>query len=245
MTSSRVAVVTGGGRGIGKATAARLAADGFHVVVVDIDPATAEAAADEIRAAGHAAEGIALDVTDRDAVFAAFAGVAERHGRLDALVNAAMRVLYRPIEEFDEDAVDVVLGIGFKAVLWTVQAALPAMRAQGSGAIVNFSSPAATRPMPTTSIYSAVKGAVSSLTWQLAIELGGDGIRVNGVIPGAVPTEGARAVVDEAGYEARKKGNALGRLGTPEDIAAAVSFLVSDDASYVTGHLLAVDGRLL
>jgi NAD(P)-dependent dehydrogenase (short-subunit alcohol dehydrogenase family) len=96
-----------------------------------------------------------------------------------------------------------------------------------------------------SSVYSAVKGAVSGLTQQQAKELGPVGIRVNGIVPGAVPTPGARSVVDDKGYEIRKKGNALGRLAEPADIAGAVSYLLSDSASYVNGHLLTVDGGAL
>jgi len=245
MTAERVAIVTGAGRGIGRATAERLAADGFAVVVVDIDAANAEAVAAGIRDAGGAAHELALDLTQRDRVFAEFAGIAERLGRIDAVVNAAMRVDYRPIQDFDETSIDALLGIALKAVLWTTQAALPVMLRQGEGSIVTFSSPAATRGVAGSSIYSAAKGAISSLTWQLAGELGPQGIRVNGIIPGAVPTEGARAVVDEAGYEARRKGTALGRLATPQEIASGVAFLLSPDAAYVNGHLLAIDGKLL
>lgn len=244
-SADRLAIVTGGGRGIGRASAIRIAEDGFSVVVIDIDAEGAERTAREIRAQGGIAEARALDLVDRARVFAEFEQIAQQHGRIDAVVNAAMRVDYRPIEEFDEAGVDALLAIGLKAVLWTTQAVIPPMRRQGGGSIVMFSSPAATRGVHGSSIYSASKGAISSLTWQLAGELGSYGIRVNGVVPGAVPTEGARAVVDDAGYETRRKANALGRLGTPEDIANGVAFLLSPGASYVNGHLLAIDGKLL
>jgi NAD(P)-dependent dehydrogenase (short-subunit alcohol dehydrogenase family) len=243
--SPRVAIVTGAGRGIGEAIARRLAVDGFHVVVADISGATAHATADSIIAAGGRAEGIALDVADRDRVLAEFAAVAERHGRIDAVVNNAMWIRYEPIGEVEEETVDRMLAVGLKAILWTTQAVVPLMLAQGGGAIVNVSSPAAVRGVAGSAIYSAVKGAVSSLTWQQSNELGRQGIRVNGVIPGAVPTEGARQVVDEEGYELRRAATPLGRLGRPEDLANAVSFLLSPDASYVNGHLLAVEGGLL
>jgi len=177
-------------------------------------------------------------------VLALFAELDARLGRVDAVVNNAMWVHYAPIVEMAEDKLDGMFAIALKAAFWTIQAAHPIMVRNGGGAIINMSSPAATRGIDGSSAYSAVKGAVSSLTWQAARELGRDGIRVNGIIPGAVDTPGARMVVDDAGYELRRKMNSIGRLATPEDIAAGVAFLLSPDASYVNGHLLAVDGGL-
>lgn len=237
-----VAVVTGAGRGIGEGIASRLASDGWYVVAVDRDAATAAAVAG--RLGGHRAEGRMVDVTDRDAVLSLFADLDERLGRVDGVVNNAMWLQYAPIAEITEDTLDRMFAIAVKAAFWAIQAAIPIMTREGSGAIVNMSSPAATRGVDGSSAYSAVKGAVSSLTWQAARELGPRGIRVNGVIPGAVPTPGARNVVDDEGYEVRRRMNALGRLATPEDIAAGVAFLLSSEAAYVNGHLLAVDGAL-
>lgn len=197
------------------------------------------------RTAGRAAEGARLDVSDRDAVHAAFADIHRRTGRIDAVVNNAMWIRYAPLAEFDEQTIDGMLGVGLKAAIWTMQAAIPIMTAQGAGAIVNISSPAAVRSVPGAALYSAVKGAVTSLTLQSAGELARDGIRVNAVMPGSVPTDGAGAVVDEAGYELRKARTPVGRLGRPEDIANAVAFLVSPDAAFVNGHVLAADGGFL
>jgi NAD(P)-dependent dehydrogenase (short-subunit alcohol dehydrogenase family) len=240
--SQSVAVVTGGGRGIGEGIVRRLNADGWYVVIADRDASPAD---DVVASLGDgAAEAHVVDVTDRAAVFAFFADLAQRLGRVDAVINNAMWVRYAPIEEIDETVLDGMFAVGVKAAFWTTQAAVPLMRAGGGGAIVNMSSPAATRGVTGSSAYSAVKGAVSSLVWQSARELGPQGIRVNGIIPGAVPTPGARQVVDDEGYELRRTMNALGRLATPDDIAGAVSFLLSPSASYVNGHLLAVDGAL-
>lgn len=243
--TTRIAIVTGAGRGIGEAVARRLARDGFGVVVADIAGDRAERTAAAIRDEGGIAEPLALDVSDRDAAFAAVADVVARHGRVDVLVNNAMWIRYGALETMDEETIERMLAVGLKGVIWMSQAALEPMRAQGSGCIVNVSSPAATRATAGAAIYSAVKGGVSSLTWQMSTELGRQGIRVNAVVPGAVPTEGARALVDDAGYELRREKTPLGRLGTPEDLAGAVSFLASEDASFVNGHLLAVDGGLL
>lgn len=244
MTSQneRVAIVTGAGRGIGAGIARRLGRDGFHVVVVDLDEGNAQGVAAEIGV--DRATPLRLDLTDRQAVATAFADIVQQRGRIDVVVNNAMWVHYASIAEMEESTLNRMFAVGVKAAFWTTQAALPAMIAQGGGAIVNMSSPAATRGVDGSSAYSAVKGAVSSLTWQAAKELGRHGIRVNGIIPGAVDTPGARQVVDDAGYELRKRMNSLGRLATPEDIAGAVSFLVSESASYVNGHLVAVDGAL-
>jgi NAD(P)-dependent dehydrogenase (short-subunit alcohol dehydrogenase family) len=239
---TRVAVVTGGGRGIGEGIARRLAEEDWYVVIVDRDPQTAGALAAELGA--ERAEAQSVDVTDREAVIALFSDLDARLGRVDAVVNNAMWVRYAPIAEITEDTLDGMWAIAVKAAFWTTQAATPIMAREGGGAIVNMSSPAATRGVDGSSAYSAVKGAVSSFTWQAARELGPQGIRVNGIIPGAVPTPGAKLVVDDAGYEVRKKMNALGRLATPDDIAGGVAFLVSPAASYVNGHLLAVDGGL-
>lgn len=235
-----VVIVTGAGRGIGEGIARRLASDGWHVIAVDRDP---ELLASTFASDPHI-EPLVLDVTDRAAVAQAFADVDQRLGRIDGVVSNAMRVHYRPLAEMDDETLDAMIDVGLKATFWVIQAALPSMRRRGGGSIVTMSSPAATRGMPGSSAYSAVKGAVSSLTWQASRELGDDGIRVNGVIPGAVPTPGARSVVDDEGYEVRRRMSALGRLGTPDDIAAAVAFLLSADAAFVTGHLLAVDGGL-
>lgn len=242
---ARVAIVTGAGRGLGRAMAQRLARDGFRIVATDIDGQQARETAKAIVDDGATASALTLDVSDRGAVLEAFDGVARELGRIDAVVNNAMWIRYGPLLDADEPTIDRMLAVGLKALVWTIQAAHPTMAAQGTGAIVNVSSPAAVRGVPGSAIYSAVKGAVSSLTWQASGELGRQGIRVNGVIPGAVPTEGARALVDEEGYEARKRATPLGRLGTPEEIAGAVSFLLSPDAAYVNGHLLAVEGGLL
>ncbi|MEU9448983.1 SDR family oxidoreductase [Streptomyces sp. NPDC048277] len=241
----KVAVVTGAGRGIGRAVAARLAEDGYHVVAADRDADGARESAEAIRGSGGQAEALALDVTDRTAVLNAFAELRQRLGRVDALVNNAMWITYAPLVDFDEDTVDGMFGIGVKAAIWTMQAAVPLMRAQGGGAIVNLSSPAAVRSVPGGALYAAVKGAVTSLTLQSAGELGRDGIRVNAVMPGSVPTDGARAVVDDAGFRLRMSRTPVGRLGRPEDIAAAVAFLLSPDAAFVSGHVLAADGGFL
>ncbi|WP_150954882.1 SDR family NAD(P)-dependent oxidoreductase [Microbacterium testaceum] len=242
-TVQRVVVVTGAGRGIGEAIARRLSSDGWTVVAVDRDADGIERLARSTTTEGRV-HAVRADVTDRTAVEALIDDVVRRFARIDAVVNNAMWVRYAPLPEVDDQMLDGMLAIGLKAPFWSTQAVIPHFRRQGGGAIVNLSSPAATRGFVGSSVYSAVKGAVASLTLQAARELGPDGIRVNAIVPGAVPTPGAREVVDEEGYEIRRSMTALQRLGTPDDIAGAVAFLVGADARFVTGHLLRVDGGL-
>ena len=222
--STRVAVVTGAGRGIGAGIAERLAADGMQVVGIDRAPGT----------------DLTLDVTDRAAVHEALGAL----DRIDVVVNCAMWIRYEHIEEVDEETVDGMLAVGLKSCFWTTQAALPKMRAQGGGVIVHMASPAALHGFPTAGVYSAIKGAVAAFTRQSAVELAPDNVRVNAVVPGAIPTPGAREVVDDAGYEYRRQRTPLGRLGTPGDIAGGVAFLASEDAAFMTGQLLVLDGGI-
>ena len=235
-------LVTGAGRGIGRGTAERLAACGAVVGVADIDGANARAAAEAIAAQGGTAHAFAADISTRAAfleVADAFAGLA---GRIDGVVNAAMWIRYEPIAEVTDATFDAMLAIGLKAPVWGTQAVLRHMDPARGASVINFASPAADQGYPNTAIYAAIKGAIATITRTLAVELGPRGVRVNAVTPGPVPTPGARAVVDEAGYELRRRKTPLGRLGREEDIAAAVAFLVSREASYITGEVLHVDG---
>jgi len=235
-------LVTGAGRGIGRGTAERLAACGALVGVVDIDGTTAQETAAGIAAAGGAAHAFTADLSSRAAFMQVADAFAGRAGRIDGVVNSAMWIRYEPIGDVEEATFDTMLAIGLKAPVWGTQAVLRHMdRGRGAG-IVNFSSPAADQGYPNTALYAAIKGAVSTITRSLAVELGPQGVRVNAITPGPVPTPGARAVVDEAGYELRKRKTPLGRLGREEDIAAAIAFLFSAEASYITGTILHVDG---
>jgi NAD(P)-dependent dehydrogenase (short-subunit alcohol dehydrogenase family) len=238
----RAVLVTGGGRGIGRATAELMARYGAVVGVADRDAATASAAAAAIRAAGGQAHVHVGDLGEQaafEAVADAFAGIA---GGIDGVVNAAMWIRYEPAVEVTEEIFDGMLAVGLKAPMWGAQAVIRHKPEGALGWVTNFTSPAAMQGYPNTSVYAAVKGAVATLTRTLAVELGPQGIRVNAVTPGPVPTPGARAVVDEAGYELRRRKTPLGRLGTEEDIANACAFLASDEASFVTGAILNVDG---
>ncbi len=235
-------LVTGGGRGIGRGTAELLAASGAIVGIADIDPKTSHEAAEAIKASGGRAHGFVADLTDRTAFLEVGDAFAAACGGIDGVVNAAMWIRYGPISEVDDQIFDGMLDIGLKAPVWGVQTVLRHKRPDRGACVVNFSSPAADQGYPNTAIYACVKGAISTLTRSLAVELGPQGVRVNAITPGPVPTPGARAVVDDAGYELRRRKTPLGRLGREDDIANAIAFLFSREADFITGAVLHVDG---
>lgn len=244
MTQQRVAIVTGGGRGIGEATVRALARDGFAVAVLDHDADTARQSAAHVIDGGGNALAITADVSSRSSFEAAADEVARTLGGIDVIVNNAMWIRYRPTVDVPQDEMDRMIGVGLKAVIWSAQIAAQTMVGRG-GAIVNLASPAAELGVPQAAVYSAVKGGVAALTRSLAVELGPMGIRVNAVSPGATPTPGAMEIVATREHkQARQDRTALGRLAEPADIAEGVAFLASDRARYVTGHVLRVDGGI-
>lgn len=242
--AEQVIFITGAAGGIGRATALLLARRGAIVGMADLDSDGLAESAQMMVAEGLQAHTFTVDVSRRDDVLGASAELASRCGRLDAFVANAMWIRYEPVEDVRDETVDRMMAIGLKSVLWAAQAAQHGMDPQRGGAIVTFASPVADRGHRGTSVYTAVKGGVAALTRELAIELAPRQIRVNAVTPGATPTPGANRIVDDAGWDVRRKATPLGRLGRPEDIAEAVAFLVSPRASYVTGEILHVDGGL-
>ena len=232
------AIVTGGARGIGRATAEAFAARGITVGIVDIDRAAVEAAAAEI-----GAEAIVADVADRAAYQAAIGAFAGRHG-LSVLVNNAVFIRFGAIETMREDDIDRMLGVGVKGAFWGIQAALPHLRRAGNAAIVNVASAAAVQGTANFSAYTAVKGAIAALTRQLAVELGPAGVRVNAVAPGPIPTEGALAdMADPTPWRNRTIAKTpLGRMGTAEEVAEAIVFLSSGASRWINGEVIVVDG---
>jgi NAD(P)-dependent dehydrogenase (short-subunit alcohol dehydrogenase family) len=240
--AGKVILVTGAGRGLGRATAELLAKSGAAVGVADIDETSSHEVTSVVAARGGISVPLAGDVSDRDVFMGLADQLAQRCGRIDGIVNAAMWIRYEPVAEVRDDAFERMLGVGLKAPVWSAQALLAHRDSTRPASIVNFSSPAADQGYPNTSIYAAVKGAVRTITRSLAVELGPQGIRVNAVTPGAVPTPGARAVVDDAGYELRRRKTPLGRLGREEDIANLVAFLFSSEADFINGAILHVDG---
>lgn len=240
--AGRHALVTGGGGGIGEAVARRLAGAGARVTLLDLQASQAERVANDIRAEGGTALGLSCDVTNRDQLFATVRGAVQAHGPLAIAVPNAIWIRYEPFAEVTEEVLDRVLGVGIKAVFWTAQM-LSALRDPALPAsLVTLSSPAASLGFLRASAYSAAKGAVAALTRQLATELGPSGLRVNAVAPGSILTPGTHVVLDDAGWDKRLARTPLGRLGTPADIADAVAFLASDEAAFINGQSIGVDG---
>jgi NAD(P)-dependent dehydrogenase (short-subunit alcohol dehydrogenase family) len=240
--TNKTILITGGGRGIGRGAAELAAASGAIVGIADINADSCHETAAAIEKAGGRAHAVPGDVSTRAGFHAVAEAFAAKAGPIAGLVNAAMWIRYEPIEEVSEETFERLVSVGLKAPVWGAQAVLRHMNPEAGAAIVNFGSPAADQGYPTTAIYASVKGAVQTLTRTLAVELGPKKVRVNAVTPGAVPTPGARAIVDEAGYEFRRRKTPLGRLGRELDIANAIAFLLSDEADFITGALLHVDG---
>jgi len=237
-------LVTGAGRGLGRAVAELLAASGASVGVCDVDAATCKETVAAIRAAGGRATEYAFSVTDRNAFMAAAADFAKANGRIDAVVNNAMLLRYEPIENVSEEVLDRMLAIGIKGAIWGTQALLAHMDKERGGAIVNMASPVAEKGFPNTAVYSLVKGALVTLTKTLSAELGPRKVRVNAVAPGSVPTPGALGLNSEEEYARRTRTIPLRRLGHADDNAQAVAFLLSPAASFINGEILHVDGGI-
>jgi 3-oxoacyl-[acyl-carrier protein] reductase len=240
----KVALVTGGGRGIGRAISEAFAREGAFVGVLDLKPEIADDAAEAIRAAGEQAIGLVGNVARREEVFAAADKLKAAAGPVTVLVNNAMWNRYGPLEEQGEDMIDRMIDVGFKGVIWGYQAVVPQMREAGGGAIVNIASPSAVLAMKHGIMYSAIKAAVAASTRSAAAEYGPDNIRVTAIAPGSTRTDGANLVVSEEAWERRRQRVPLQRLGEPEDIANAAVFLASSEASWISGDMLFVDGAM-
>jgi NAD(P)-dependent dehydrogenase (short-subunit alcohol dehydrogenase family) len=238
----QIALVTGAGRGIGQAIARRLAGAGYFVIASDRKAGLAQETVAGIGPGRGAA--IELDVTDRAATAAAVDGAVAEYGGLHLVVNNAMWIRYAPLAGVSESDVDRMLDVGVKGPLWMAQAVHQPMRRQGGGCIVNIASVAALLGTPDAAVYSAVKGALVSLTRQLAGDLGSDNIRVNAIAPGTVETPGSLRAMSGEARAYRLQRAPLGRLGSPEDIAEAVLYLGGPGSSFVTGQLLTVDGGI-
>ncbi len=225
-----VAVVTGGASGIGAASATRLGAEGATVVTVDV------------------ADGAdrRLDVRDEEAIAALFADVVAEHSRVDIVVNAAGVAGGGPVHILDETEWDRVVDINLKGTFLVAKHAAIAMLPLKSGSIVNIASIEGLEGTEGGSSYNASKGGVVMLTKSIAIDYGRRGIRVNCICPGAIDTPMLRSIIDPDGMasytERMREEHLLGRFGQASEVAAAVAFLASDDASFITGHALVVDG---
>ena len=240
---NKVAIITGGSRGIGFAVATTFLREGATVIITASSQASADKAVEKLRDLFPAAvvEGIAPDLTHLDSVRQAFSDVTARFGRLDILVNNAGVSESTPLLNYDEALFDKVMDLNVKGVFNAARVAAELMAPQGSGVILNTSSMVSIYGQPSGVAYPTSKFAVNGLTVSLARELGPMGIRVNAVAPGITETDMMRAVPKEV-IEPMIRQIPLRRLGQPEDIANAFLFLASEEASYITGVVLSVDG---
>ena len=252
-----VALITGGGSGIGRGIADLLASLGMHVVLASRKLERVQAAAQEIIDAGGKASAIAVDVREQERVKQMVADVHETHGRIDLLVNNAAGNFYAPSETLSANAWKSVIEIDLYGTFFCSQAVMPVMKARGGGSIVNISMTLHYRGWPLMAHATAAKAGIDALTRTLAVEWARDGIRMNAVAPGPIPTEGVRKAftlppsadgvpdvfaVEQAMESYALKMIPLQRWGTPADIANMVAFLASPAGAWITGAIMVVDG---
>lgn len=256
LLAGQVAVVTGGGTGIGRGISEQLASLGMHVVLASRKPEHLEPAVEAIRAAGGSASAVAVDVRDAARVRDMVGSVRAAHGRIDLLVNNAAGNFYAPSETLSENAWRAVVEIDLFGTFFCSQAVFPVMREQGGGRIVNISMTLHYRGWPMMAHATAAKGGIDALTRTLAVEWAPHRVRVNAIAPGPIPTEGVkRAFIPPTGSAAadvfaveRAMGDyaarniPLGRWGEPRDIANMVAYLASPGGDWITGAILVVDG---
>ncbi|MFC2066021.1 SDR family NAD(P)-dependent oxidoreductase [Chloroflexota bacterium] len=247
--SGKIAIVTGSGSGLGKATVMRMAREGASVVVNDINVENMESVVKAIKDEGGTAIGVKANVTNRSEVRDLMKATADKFGRIDILVNNAGITRHKLFAEMSDEDWDAVLAVDLKGVFNCCQAVASYMMKQQYGKIINIASAAGTGASPhigNNFNYASAKAGVIQLTKSVARELGPYGINVNSVAPGHIPTPlsyASRTKEEEEEHVAfRKKGTVLGRVGVPEDIANAVLFLASDESSFIAGQLLIVDG---
>ena len=244
--AGRRVLISGAGRGLGEAIALHLGGLGAVVAVCDIDEPSAQGVAERIIAAGGDAVSYGGDLGRRQVFHDIVAAFARAYGPIDTLINNASYLVYEPIEQVTEETLDRMIASGLKSVFWGVQAYLAHRDpAAERGWIINYSSPVAYRGRPNTGAYTAIKGAVAALTNVLAGELGSRGIRVNAIAPGSVPTPATAGFVSAEEYERRARGIPLRRNGRPDDVAKAVAFLLGDEADFINGAMLAIDGGII
>lgn len=244
----RTAVVTGGASGIGLAICRRLARDGASVAVFDLDPAGAERAAEELRAQGSSAMAAAVDVSDRSQVDRAVREAREKLGPVLVLVNCAGIEAFEPFQSITEASWDRIMAVNLKGTFHCTQSVVGDMIAAHWGRIINISSSSAQSGVVRMSHYAASKAGMIGFTKALARELAREGITVNTIPPGSIDTPMSRRAAEEGRFGGASVEQIaasmvpIGRPGTPEDIAAAAAFLASEDAGYITGQILGVNG---
>lgn len=236
----KVALITGGAGGLGREIARAYAREGARVGLLDINETLLDEAVREV----PGSQALPCDVSNRAAVLRTVDAFAAQAGGLDVLVNNAAYFHYAPLVDMPEDAIEKMLGVGLKGALWALQAATPHLVARGGGAVINMSSVAVSVSVKNAAVYSAIKGALDTLTRQQAVELGPHGIRVNALAPGPVVTPGASSVITEEGWATRRRRTPLGRLATGENIADAAVFLASDAGASIAGVTLKIDGAM-
>jgi NAD(P)-dependent dehydrogenase (short-subunit alcohol dehydrogenase family) len=244
----KVAIVTGSAGGIGRATALRFAAEGAAVGIADINAAGAEEVADAVRAAGGQAIPLVVDVADEPAVEAMVARTVEAFGGLDVLHNNAALLSRHILDQdgelgqFDVGIFDKTMAVNVLGPMFACKHSIPHMLARGGGAIVNTVSTAAMRGMEQLPIYGMSKAALDAFTRFMAVQYGKRNIRCNSVAPGAIATGATAGYQNEERRQRRLQDLLTPRVGRPDDIAATAVFLASDDASYITGQTISVDG---
>ncbi len=238
----KIAIITGGMRGIGKVTALKLASEGAIMVVTDLDEEACWRVVDEIRQMNGEAFAMRLDVTNYDEWRHVVNTVKEKYGRIDILVNNAGIIDLE--EPGDLSKMDAILNVNLKGVIMGCNAVLPVMMEQRYGKIINISDTAAMVSWPKIPTYSAAKGGVIGLTRCYAGYLGQYNININAVVPGPIETQMLDDMLAKLGMSKEELSRTIpkGRIGSPWDVANAVTFLASDEADYVTGQVLVVDG---
>lgn len=247
---NRVALVTGGAQGIGRGIALALGAQGFQVAIADLNLGVAEETAKEIVAAGGTAIAVSVDITDTASVQAGVETVATELGPIEVVVNNAGWDDFMQFLDTTEEFWDKILNLNFKGALRVTKAVVPGMIERGFGRVINIGSDAGRVGSSLEAVYSGAKGGIIAFSKTLAREVATKGVTVNTVCPGPTDTPALRAFANNSGQDADKviggmtRAVPMKRLGSPEDVGAAVAFFASDAASYLTGQTLSVSGGL-